>query len=100
MTDAIAAFLAAHPPRPGFSADHMVAIWDDLSSMADVEAIATEPDDRQTRTSLEDAAAYRRQLAAAVRWVQAHHGDDVANSFVTYLSNASTLRGTKATPPA
>ncbi|MYV63272.1 hypothetical protein GTW37_32770 [Streptomyces sp. SID4931] len=44
-TDSIAAFVAAHPPRPGLSADHLVAIWDDLSSLADVEAIATDTGD-------------------------------------------------------
>ncbi|MYR28614.1 MULTISPECIES: hypothetical protein [unclassified Streptomyces] len=99
-TDAITAFVAAHPPQPGLSADHLVAIWDDLSSLADVDAIATDASNPAARVALEDAAAFRRQLAAAVRWVQAHHGDAVADSFVTYLGNASTARGTKATPPA
>ncbi|MFF8437505.1 MULTISPECIES: hypothetical protein [Streptomyces] len=100
MPDPIAAFVAAHPPRPGLSAEHLVAILADLSSTADLEAIATGPNEQKTRANLENLAAYRRQVAAAVRWVQAHHGDEVANAFVTYLGNASTRRGTQATPPA
>lgn len=89
-TDDLAAFVAAHPPRPGFSADQMIATWEDLSSLADLEAIATDTDDREGRHNLKDAAAFRRQLAAAVRWVQTHHGSEVADAFVTYLGNASS----------
>ncbi|MEW2066671.1 hypothetical protein [Streptomyces sp. NPDC007346] len=99
-TEDIAAFVAAHPPHPGFSADQIADVWDELSSVADVEVIATDTSDRETRSTLEHAAAYRRQLAAAVRWVKAHHGDEVANSFVTYLGNASSRRGAHAIPPA
>ncbi|WP_445524785.1 hypothetical protein [Streptomyces cyslabdanicus] len=69
----IAAFIAEHPPRPGFSADQMAATWDHLSSIADGQ----------------DHSA-RRQLAAAVRWVQKYHGAETADAFVTYLSAASS----------
>lgn len=99
-TDDIAAFVAAHPPRPGFSADRMIAIWEHLSSLADVAAIATDRDDHKERGALEDAAAFRRQLAAATRWVKTHHGRETADAFVTYLGNASSGRGRSATPPA
>ncbi|MEU5426819.1 hypothetical protein AB0H73_14615 [Streptomyces olivoreticuli] len=91
MTTAdIAAFVAAHPTRPGFSADQMITIWEHLSSLADAQAIATDMGDRESRSTLEDAAAFRRQLAAAVRWVKAHHGHQVADAFVTYLGDTAS----------
>lgn len=98
-SDDIAAFVAAHPPHTGFSADQMIGIWDHLTSIADAEAIATDAEERVRRARLEEMAAFRRQLAAAVRWVKAHHGDEVADSFVTYLGNASSGRGRNATEP-
>lgn len=92
MTDGIAAFVAAHPPRPGFTADRMIDAWDDLASIAEVEAIATDAEDPGERAVLQDMTSSRRQLAAAVRWVKAHHGDAVADAFVTYLGNAPSGR--------
>lgn len=88
--DDIAAFVAAHPPRAGFSADQMISAWEHLSSLGDFEAILT--DDHEARSAVEDAAASRRQLAAAVRWVATHHGPAVADAFVTYLGNAASGR--------
>ncbi|MGA5134399.1 hypothetical protein ACPCTO_31860 [Streptomyces olivoreticuli] len=96
-TDDIAAFVAAHPPYPGFPADQMIATWEDLSSLADVEAIAT--DSQGKRSTLKEAAAFRRQLASAVRWVKKHHGPEVADAFVTYLGTASSGKGRNATQP-
>lgn len=90
----LAAFVAANPPRPGFTAARMIDAWEDLASLADVQAIAT--DDRGERSAVEDGAATHRQLAAAVRWVQAHHGREVADAFVTYLGDASSGRGPDA----
>ncbi|WP_030574478.1 hypothetical protein [Streptomyces aureocirculatus] len=88
MTDDIAAFVAAHPPHPGFSADQMIATWDSLASLTEVAAIATEVN--EARSTLQDETACRRQLSAAVRWVKEHHGDQVADAFVTYLGATSS----------
>lgn len=88
--DDITAFVAAHPPRPGFTADRMIDVWEHLGSIMEVEAIATDTDDRETRGALKDAVAFRRQLAAAVRWVNKHHGPEVADAFVTYLGDAAS----------
>jgi hypothetical protein len=93
--DDIAAFVAAHPPRPGFTADRMIDVWDHLGSIAEVEAIATDAADRETRGALKEAAAFRRQLAAAARWVKTHHGPEVADAFVTYLGDASSGTGSQ-----
>ncbi|WP_282795087.1 hypothetical protein [Streptomyces sp. CC224B] len=92
MADDITAFIAAHPPRSGFSAAQMINVWEHLASLADVEAIATE--DPVLRDATQDKAASRRQLVAAVRWVQAqaHHGDEPADAFVTYLGDTSSIR--------
>lgn len=92
MTDDIAAFVAAHPPRPGFTADRMLDVSTHPGSLAEVEAIATDAEDRGERAVLQDMASSHRQLAAAVRWVQTYHGTEVADAFVTYLGNAASGR--------
>ena len=93
--DDITSFVAAHPPRPGFTADRMIDAWEHLASIAEVEAITTDAADRATRGTLKDAAAFRRQLAAAVRWVKTHHGPEVADAFVTYLGDAASGTGSQ-----
>ncbi|MFE0133334.1 hypothetical protein ACFWY6_17450 [Streptomyces sp. NPDC059037] len=97
--DDIARFVAAHPTHPGFTAARMIDVWEQRISLTDVQAITTDRDERAERSVLEDAAAARRQLVAATRWVQAHHGQEVADAFITYLGNASSGRGENATPP-
>jgi hypothetical protein len=70
----LAAFVAEHAPRNRFSAPEMIDTWDHLSTVPAAQGLAP----------------YYRQLAAAVRWVQQHHGQQVAASFVTYLSDAAS----------
>jgi hypothetical protein len=88
VTDDIAAFIAAHPPLPGMTAATMINTWEDLASLTDIQIIATDAPD--TREHLKGHNAARRQVTAAVRWVQEHHGTEAADSFVAYLSNASS----------
>ncbi|MEU0991245.1 hypothetical protein [Streptomyces sp. NPDC005953] len=73
----LAQFVAAHPARPGLGATVMIATWEQLSSLPAADVAGQE-------------ATFRRQLAAAVRWVQDHHGTEVADAFVTYLGTASS----------
>ncbi|MFI6340724.1 hypothetical protein [Streptomyces sp. NPDC050535] len=44
----------------------MIDVWEDLGSLAEVQVIATDEDDRATRSSLETAVAFRRQLVSTL----------------------------------
>ncbi|MEU0991921.1 hypothetical protein [Streptomyces sp. NPDC005953] len=72
----IDAFVRAHPARVGLGATVMISTWEQLSSLPAAAVAGQE-------------AVHRRQLAAAVRWVQEVHGGEVADAFVTYLGTAS-----------
>ncbi|MFS4107487.1 hypothetical protein [Streptomyces sp. PD-S100-1] len=90
MTADLAAFVAEHPPRPGQSAAQMISTWE--HNIAALDKMAANAEDTASRNQHQDEAALRAQLIAAVRWVQAHHGDDVADAFVTHLGDASSSR--------
>lgn len=79
------------------SARQMLSVWDGLVGLYDAQSVAAE--NRETAANLSSLAATMRQRAAAVRWVQHHHGPELADAFTAYLSNASNQRGAGATAP-
>ncbi|SFD14580.1 hypothetical protein [Streptomyces aidingensis] len=94
MADDIAAFVAAHPVRPGFTAAQMIDVWEHVAGIH-ARAAASAASNEETEQHM-DAAATRWQVIAATRWVQRHHGTAAADAFVTYLGDTSSARASAA----